>query len=225
MRLLLVEDEEMLADALAYILKKNNYNVDVAYDGISGQEMAETKIYDVIILDRMLPGKDGLDVLKEIRRNGIKVPVLLLTAMDSIENKVEGLDNGADDYLVKPFSKDELLARIRALGRRHVDFIQDKNIQLSSLIFDPLRGEIECNGNKVKLTSKESQLLELLVRNKNQVITKEQILDRVWGIDCDIEMNNNIEVYFSYLRKKLKSIKSNVTIKTVRGVGYCLRED
>jgi two-component system, OmpR family, response regulator ArlR len=225
MRLLLVEDEEMLADALAYILKKNNYNVDVAYDGISGQEMAETKIYDVIILDRMLPGKDGLDVLKEIRRNGIKVPVLLLTAMDSIENKVEGLDNGADDYLVKPFSKDELLARIRALGRRHVDFIQDKNIQLSSLIFDPLRGEIECNGNKVKLTSKESQLLELLVRNKNQVITKEQILDRVWGIDCDIEMNNNIEVYFSYLRKKLKSIKSNVTIETVRGVGYCLRED
>ncbi|WP_416175606.1 response regulator transcription factor [Clostridium sp.] len=225
MRLLLVEDEEMLADALAYILKKNNYNVDVAYDGISGQEMAETKIYDVIILDRMLPGKDGLDVLKEIRRNGIKVPVLLLTAMDSIENKVEGLDNGADDYLVKPFSKDELLARIRALGRRHVDFIQDKNIQLSSLIFDPLRGEIECNGNKVKLTSKESQLLELLVRNKNQVITKEQILDRVWGIDCDIEMNNNIEVYFSYLRKKLKSIKSNITIETVRGVGYCLRED
>lgn len=224
MRLLLIEDEIMLSDALAYILRKNNYNVDVANDGIEGQEMAETKIYDIIILDRMLPGKDGLDILKGLRKNGIEIPVIILTAMDSVENRVEGLDNGADDYLIKPFSKDELLARIRALGRRNMNYIQDGNIKLNSLLFDPLKGEIEYNENKVKLTSKESQLLELLARNKNQVITRDQILDRVWGIDCDIEMNNNIEVYFSHLRKKLKSIKSGVVIETVRGVGYCLKE-
>lgn len=224
MRLLLVEDEVMLSDALVYILKKNNYSVDTAYNGIDGQEMAETKIYDIIILDRMLPGKDGLEVLKQLRHKGIDIPVIILTAMDSIENKVEGLDNGADDYLVKPFSKDELLARIRALGRRNVNFIQDKNIKLSSFTFNPLRGEIECGGSKVKLTSKESQLLELLARNKNQVITKDQILDRVWGIDSDVEMNNNIEVYFSHLRKKLRKIHSDIVIETIRGIGYCLKE-
>lgn len=225
MRLLLVEDEVMLSDALVYILKKNNYNVDTAYDGIEAEEMAETQIYDLIILDRMLPGKDGIDVLKELRKKEIGVPVIILTAMDSVGSRVEGLDSGADDYLVKPFSTDELLARIRALGRRHINFIQDNSIELSSMCFDPLRGEIECHGKKIKLTSKESHLFELLVRNKNQVITKDQILDRVWGIDSDIEMNNNIEVYFSHLRKKLRSINSSVVIETVRGIGYCLRED
>ncbi|MEY7999675.1 response regulator transcription factor [Clostridium sp. Mt-5] len=224
MRLLLIEDEVMLSDALVYILKKNNYSVDAVYDGISGEEMAETQIYDVIILDRMLPGKDGIDVLKHIRKNKIQTPVIILTAMDSVYNRVEGLDNGADDYLIKPFSTDELLARIRALGRRRLDFIQDENIKLSSLIFDPMKGEIECNGNKIKLTAKESQLLELLARNKNQVLSKDQILDRVWGIDSNVEMNNNIEVYFSYLRKKLRELNCNVIIETIRGIGYCLKE-
>lgn len=224
MRLLLVEDEIMLSDALVYILKKNNYMVDAAYDGIEGDEMAQSKIYDIIILDRMLPGKNGIEILKDIRKKKIETPVIMLTAMDTIENRVEGLDNGADDYLVKPFDSKELLARIRALSRRHTDFIQGGSIELSSLIFDPLKTEIECDGNKVKLTAKESQLLELLARNKNQVITKDQILDRVWGIDSDVEMNNNIEVYFSYLRKKLRKINSNVVIETVRGVGYCLKE-
>lgn len=224
MRLLLVEDEVMLCDALVYILKKNNYIVDTAYDGVEGNEMVQSKIYDVIILDRMLPGKNGIDILKDIRKMKIETPVIMLTAMDSIENRVEGLDNGADDYLVKPFDTKELLARIRALGRRHTNFIQGENIKLHSLIFDPLRGEIECKGNIVKLTSKESQLLELLARNKNQVITKDQILDRVWGLDSDVEMNNNIEVYFSYLRRKLRKISSNVVIETIRGIGYCLKE-
>jgi DNA-binding response OmpR family regulator len=224
MRLLLIEDEVMLSDALVYILKKNNYSVDAVYDGIQGEEMAETQIYDVIILDRMLPGKNGIDILKSIRKNKIQTPVIILTAMDSVSNRVEGLDNGADDYLIKPFSTEELLARIRALGRRHVDFIQDENIKLSSLVFDPLKGEIECDKKKIKLTAKESQLLELLVRNKNQVLTKDQILDRVWGIDSNVEMNNNIEVYFSYLRKKLRELNCGVKIETIRGIGYCLKE-
>ena len=179
MRLLLIEDEVMLSDALVYILRKNNYSVDAVYDGIEGEEMAETQIYDVIILDRMLPGKNGLDVLKDIRKNKIQTPVIILTAMDSISNRVEGLDNGADDYLVKPFSTEELLARIRALGRRHVDFIQDENIKLASLIFDPQKGQIKCRGNTVKLTTKESQLLELLAQNKNQVIPKDSWSDQL----------------------------------------------
>ncbi|MBV4418007.1 response regulator [Clostridium tyrobutyricum] len=224
MRILLIEDENMLSDALVYILKKNNYSVDAAYDGIKGQEMAETGIYDLIILDRMLPGKEGLDVLRDLRKSGSEIPVIILTAMDSIESRVEGLDNGADDYLVKPFSTEELLARVRALGRRHTHFIQSEEIRISSLIFDPLRTEIRCNDKSLKLTAKESQLLELLVRNKNQVITKDQILDRVWGIDSDVEMNNNIEVYFSYLRKKLRKLNCNVIIETIRGIGYCLKE-
>ncbi|WP_123053667.1 response regulator transcription factor [Clostridium sp. JN-1] len=224
MRLLLIEDEIMLSNALAYILKKNNYIVDVAYDGSEGDEMAQSKIYDIIILDRMLPGKNGIEILKNIRNKKIETPVIMLTAMDSIDDRVEGLDNGADDYLIKPFDSKELLARIRALSRRHTDFIQDGSIKLSSLVFDPLKAEIECDGDKVKLTAKESQLLELLARNKNQVITKNQILDRVWGIDSDVEMNNNIEVYFSYLRKKLRNINSNVVIETIRGIGYCLKE-
>ncbi|WP_333859976.1 response regulator transcription factor [Clostridium sp.] len=224
MRLLLIEDEIMLSEALVYIFKKNNYTVDAAYDGIKGQEMAESDIYDVIILDRMLPGKDGLEILKDIRNKGIHTPVIILTAMDSISSRVEGLDQGADDYLIKPFSKEELLARIRALGRRHIDFIQYGTIQLASLTFDPLRGELQYKENKIKLTLRESQLLELLARNKNQVLTKDQILDRVWGPDSDVEMNNNIEVYFSYLRKKLRKLNCNVIIETIRGIGYCLKE-
>lgn len=224
MRLLLVEDEVRLSEALVYILKKNKYAVDAVYDGISGLEMAETGIYDLIILDRMLPGKEGLEILREIRKQGIQSPVLVLTARDAIRDRVEGLDAGADDYLIKPFSTDELLARIRALSRRSSDPIHEESLKFSSLTFNPLKCEIECNGDTIKLTMKETQLLELLLRNKNQVLTREQILDRVWGLDSDVEINN-IEVYLSYLRKKLSNIKSNISIETIRGVGYCLKEE
>lgn len=223
MRILLVEDEIRLAEALAVMLKKNNHGVDLAGDGPSGQEWAETGVYDLIILDRMLPGKEGLDVLKTIRKQGISTPVLLLTAKDSVQNRVEGLNAGADDYLVKPFSMEELLARVNALGRRQTG-IQNELLSLESLIFSPLKGEIESGAKKVKLTQKESQLLELFIRNKNQVITKDQILDKVWGWDATVDINN-IEVYLSFLRKKLKSLRCTVSIQTVRGIGYCLREE
>lgn len=223
MRLLLVEDEIRLADALVYILKKNKYSVDAVHDGLSGLEMAETGIYDVIILDRMLPGMNGIEILKSIRNSGMTTPVLFLTAMDTISDRVIGLDNGADDYLVKPFATDELLARIRALGRRNSDTLMSDNIAISTLVFSPLKCEIENNGLTSKLTLKESQLLELFLRNKNQVITREQILDRVWGIDSDVEINS-IEVYLSYLRKKLSSVNSDIHIDTIRGVGYCIKE-
>lgn len=224
MRLLLVEDEIRLADALVYILKKNKYSVDAVHDGTTGLEMAETGIYDLIVLDWMLPGIDGLEILKTIRKNGLKTPVIFLTARDEIASRVTGLDSGADDYLIKPFSTEELLARIRALSRRNIDNLVDENLCISSMEFNPLKCEVKNNGNTLKLTLKESQLLELLLRNKNQVITREQILDRIWGLDSNVEINS-IEVYLSYLRKKLASIECDIHIDTIRGIGYCLKEE
>lgn len=224
MRLLLVEDEVRLSDALVYILKKQKYSVDAVYDGREGLEMAETGIYDLIILDRMLPSLEGLEILKGIRKKGLTTPIIFLTARDEICDRVAGLDNGADDYLVKPFSTEELLARIRALCRRNNDTIHSECMSISSTIFNPLKCEVENEGLIAKLTLKESQLLELFLRNRNQVITRDQILDRIWGIDSEVEINS-IEVYLSYLRKKLTSIKCDIHIETIRGIGYCLKEE
>lgn len=219
-----MEDEIRLAEALAYILKKNGYAVDAANDGITGQDLAETGIYDLIILDRMLPGKEGLQILKELRNNQVVTPVLILTAKDAVGDRVEGLDCGADDYLIKPFATEELLARIRALQRRQSEVLQSECIKTSRLSFNPLSGEVESDGESVRLTLKEAQLLELLLRNRKQVITREQILDKVWGLDSDIEINT-IEAHFSYLRKKLNGLNSGLTIEAVRGIGYCLKEE
>lgn len=222
-RILLVEDEVPLAEALSYTLKKNNYIVDMVFDGLEGQEMAETGLYNVIILDRMLPGKEGLEVLKALRRQGITTPVLILTAKDTVRDRIDGLDSGADDYLIKPFSKDELLARIRALARRQTDIIHNEVITFGKMTFRPLRSEIEISGEIIKLSSKESQIFEILLRNKNIVITKELLLEKIWGFESDIELNN-IEVYMSYLRKKLANIDCEFVIETIRGSGYCLKE-
>lgn len=224
MRILLVEDEVRLAEALSYILRKNGYGVDVAHDGLTGQDMAETEIYDLIILDRMLPGKEGLQILKDLRKGEVATPVLILTAKDDVRDRVDGLDGGADDYLIKPFATDELLARIRALNRRQTGVIQDECIKTATLSFNPLSGEVRSGGDSVRLTLKEAHLLELLLRNRKQVITREQILDRVWGLDSDIELNT-IEVHLSYLRKKLKSLNCGISIEAVRGIGYCIREE
>lgn len=170
MRLLLVEDEKRLAGALSHILKKNAYGVDMAYDGVTGQEMAETGIYDIIVLDRMLPGKEGLEVLQALRQKGITTPVLLLTARDAVEDRVDGLDAGADDYLVKPFATEELLARLRALARRRPDRLQSEEIRVGGLALDPLHCEASYKDEAVKLTLKETQLLELFMYNHGQVI-------------------------------------------------------
>ena len=220
MRLLLVDDEQRLADPLAYILRKNNYGVDLAYDGETGQAMAETGIYDLIVLDRMLPNKEGVEVLKDLRHKGIMTPVILLTAKDSVTDRINGLDAGADDYLIKPFSTDELMARIRALSRRKGSQLTGDRVEAFGLILDPLSCEVTDGRNSVKLTYKESLLLELFMRNPSQVITKEQILDRVWGLDSDVELSN-VEVYIYYLRKKIKF--DHCSIETIRGIGYCLK--
>lgn len=224
MRLLLIEDDQRLSDALVNILEDNNYSIDTAYNGENGQDLAETGIYDVIILDRMLPLKEGLEVLKALRSKDIKTPVLLLTAKDTIEDRVEGLDTGADDYLVKPFSTKELLARIRALSRRQPQQLQSDMLKAGVLSLDITRCEAVINNRVIKLTYKEAQLLELFVRKKGQVISKEYILDKVWGMSSDVEMNN-IEIYIHYLRKKLNPEECGIQIETIRNVGYCLKED
>ena len=223
MRILLVEDEIRLAEALEQILKKQGYLVDVIGDGTLGQDMAETGIYGVIILDRSLPGIEGVELLKHLRAKRIATPVILLTAKDTVSNRVEGLDAGADDYLVKPFSKDELLARVRALSRRSETLQISEMLCVASLCLDMRACEVSIGTVKTKLTVTEAQLLELLMRNRGQVLTKEQILDRIWGFDTDVEIKN-VELYIFYLRKKIPLEQGGVSVRTVRGVGYCLEE-
>ncbi len=221
MRVLLVEDEKPLAAALARIFEKNKILVDVVNDGIEGKILSENDVYDVIILDIMLPGMSGLEILKSIRDAGKNVPILLLTAKDHTKDKVEGLNMGADDYLVKPFVTDELIARVRALGRRPWEVYQDNIIHFADIALNINSGELLVQGLPNKLTAKEGQLLEMFIRNPGMTISKEQILDRIWGIESSA-MENSVEIYVHYLRKKIS--KSQVYIKTIRGLGYVLRE-
>lgn len=223
LRILLVEDELKLAEALEYILKKNKFLVDLCDNGLDAEDMAGTDIYDLIILDRMLPGKEGVEILKSLRKKGIKTPTIFLTAKDSVECRVEGLDAGADDYLVKPFSTDELMARVRALTRRYENLNINNILTVGNLSLDTLACEAACDDKKIKLTVKEAQLLELLMRNFNQILTKEQILMRIWGAESDVEISN-VELYIYYLRKKINTKNCSAQISTVRGIGYCIKE-
>lgn len=215
MKLLLIEDNRQLFDALSHVLKKNGYAVDIAADGETGLEMAASGIYDIIILDRMLPRKDGLDLLRELRTLGFSTPVLMLTARDAPKDRVEGLDAGADDYLVKPFFTEELLARLRALLRRKGKELTGNLVTAAGLTLDPMRGEVIRDGQAIHLTVKETLLLELLMRNPGQVVPKERIMEKVWGYNADTDMAN-VDLYIYYLRRKLPG----ESIKTVRGVGY-----
>ena len=220
MRLLLVEDESKLAEALAYQLRKSGYVVDTAADGEAALQQAREQVYGLFVLDWMLPKRDGLSVLKELRTMGIEAPVLVLTARDSLEDRVKGLDAGADDYLIKPFLTEELLARLRALTRRKSkDYVGDL-IVAGSWSLDPLKGEAVCGARRIQLSQKEAQLLELLLVNQGQVITKERIFERVWGYCAEAELTS-VELYIHYLRKKLNT----VAIKTARGVGYYWAEE
>lgn len=224
MRLLLVEDEKKLADALAHILKKHGYETDVSNDGRDGLDNALSDIYDVIILDRMLPGKNGIEILKGLREEGIKTPVIFLTAIDGISERVNGLDSGADDYLVKPFATDELLARIRALLRRKEKDIESKNIlAVGNLKYSPELLMAYRKGLEIKLTFKEGQLFELLASNKNNILSKGKIFDKVWGFNTESD-SSIVEIYIHHLRKKVSSPENGIDIETVRGVGYRLME-
>lgn len=221
MRILIVEDEVALAEALVQIFGKNKYISDACYDGVSGLDNALTGIYDVIILDIMLPKMNGLDVLQQIRLNRISTPVILLTAKDEISDKVKGLDYGADDYLTKPFATDELLARIRTVVRRNSNVICDNILSYADISLNLFTYELICEQNTVKLGLKEYSIMEMFLKNKGMVMSKENLIEKIWGYESDAEYNN-VEVYISFLRKKLIHIHSNVSIKTVRGVGYRL---
>ncbi|MGD9474460.1 MAG: response regulator transcription factor [Eubacteriaceae bacterium] len=223
MRILLIEDEIGLIEALKTLLKQENYAVDTATDGISGLDSALTGIYDIIILDIMLPNKNGFEVLAEIRKQNIKTPVLLLTAKTELEDKIMGLDQGADDYLTKPFHSGELLARIRAILRRKKEVRSDRLV-VGDLVLRQDTRELFCKDNSVKLAQKEFLLLETLMINDKQILTKEQLFEKVWGFDNESEYNN-VEVYVSFVRKKINFINSSVMIKVNRGLGYFLDAD
>ncbi len=220
MKILVVEDEEALAEALSEILKRNKYSVDTVYNGEDGLDYALTDIYDCILLDIMLPKMNGLDVLKCLRKRKISTPVLLLTAKSDTEDKIKGLDSGADDYLTKPFVSGELLARVRSLTRRKGEVVTDEftfgDIALNKSTFSLSKDE-----QFVKLSLKEYQIMEILIANPRQLIPKERFIEKIWGYESDVEYNN-VEVYISFLRKKLSVVGSNVTIKTARGIGYFL---
>ncbi len=221
MRVLVVEDEMQLADALSEILKRNMYNVDTAYNGIDGLDNAMSGVYDCIILDIMLPGMNGLEVLRKLRQERISTPVLLLTARSEIEDKINGLDGGADDYLTKPFVTGELLARVRALTRRKGEIVDENRLDYNGLELNKNTCSVMWQGNDVKLSLKEYQIMELLISNPHQILPKERIIEKIWGYESDVEYNN-IEVYISFLRKKLSVISAPVQIKTARGIGYSL---
>ncbi len=222
MRLLLAEDEKELSKALCAILKHNNFSVDAVYNGQDALDYGLDENYDGIILDIMMPKMNGLEVLKKLRESGVSTPVLILTAKSEVEDKILGLDTGADDYLTKPFAMGELLARVRALTRRKSEFspniITFGNITLNRESF-----ELSSNDNSIRLGNKEFQMLEMLITNPGRLISTEQFMERIWGYDTEAEINV-VWVYISYLRKKLSSLNANVEIKAVRGVGYTLEE-
>ena len=220
MRLLLAEDEEDLSKALVAVLKHNNYSVDAVYNGQDALDYLETENYDGAILDIMMPKMDGLTVLRKIREAGNSVPVILLTAKAEIDDRVAGLDCGADDYLTKPFSMKELLARIRAMTRRKAE-TTDSVLTFEDISLDRSTYVLSCGNDAVRLASKEYQMPEMLMSNPKQIISVDQFMDRIWGFDSDTELNV-VWVNISYLRKKLSSLNSCVSIKATRGLGYSL---
>lgn len=223
MRLLLVEDEKRMAQALCELLRLEKYEVDHCANGPDGLAAIESDIYDIIILDVMLPGMNGFDIAKKARQVGIKTPILMLTAKSELDDKVTGLDSGADDYLTKPFMTKELLARLRALGRRNIN-TPDGTLTFGDISLNTNTTMLFCttNGQSVRLSEKEYRILEYLISNAGQILTREQLAVKIWGFECDAEYNN-VEVYMSFTRKKLSFVEAKTSIKAVRGIGYELR--
>ncbi|MDA8443090.1 MAG: response regulator transcription factor [Peptococcaceae bacterium] len=221
MKILVVEDDRSLLELICTIFKEEAYEVDCADNGDEGLMLAEKDIYDALVLDIMLPGIDGLAIVKRLRANSIKTPVLFVTARDSVEDRVKGLDFGADDYLVKPFAITELLARVRALLRR-VNGEMTAEVVYGPIALQPNLHDGFAGGNALNLTVKEYELLEFFLRNSEQILVREQIFDRIWGFDSESAINV-VDVYVHHLRKKLEAHGYGTYIKTVRGIGYMLK--
>ena len=224
MRVLLAEDEKRMAAALVAILKQEKYDVDHFADGESALAALESDVYDIAVLDVMMPLMNGFDVARSARGKGIKTPILMLTAKSQVEDKVNGLDSGADDYLTKPFNTKELLARLRALGRRNQD-VRDGELHYGDISLNVPTATLSCQstGQSIRLGEKELRIMEYMLSNRGQIMTREQLAVKIWGFDSESEYNN-VEVYMSFTRKKLAFVGSKVEIKAVRGLGYELRE-
>lgn len=222
MRLLLAEDEKILSDALVAILTHGNYSVDAVYNGVDALDYLENGDYDGAVLDIMMPKLDGLSVLRKIRSEGMTLPVLMLTAKAEIDDRVAGLDSGADDYLTKPFAAKELLARVRSMTRRQPG-LKDTVLQFGDLSLDRAGSALSCRGGSVRLANKEFQMMEMLMGNPGQAIPTERFLEKIWGYDSEAEINV-VWVCLSGLRKKLAGLGSGVQIRAARGVGYSLEE-
>lgn len=222
MRLLLAEDEKELSRALVAILKHNNYSVDAVYDGLDAYNYAKAENYDGIILDIMMPKMNGIEALKKMRAEGINVPVLMLTAKSDIDDRIEGLDSGADDYLTKPFAMGELLARIRAMTRRKSE-LSSNTLKFGNITLSRENFELTGPEGVQRLGNKEYQMLETMMMNPKRLISTERFMEKIWGYDSEAEINV-VWVYISYLRKKLTSVGANVVIKASRGMGYSLEE-
>lgn len=221
MRILLAEDEKDLCEALAIILKHSNYSVDTVHNGEDAEAYLMTGLYDAAILDIMMPEKDGLSVLRSIRKAKIDTPVLILTAKSGIDDRVTGLDSGADDYLTKPFASKELLARLRAIIRRKADAV-DNVIRFGNAELDPLTFELRAGEKKEQLANREFQMLQMLMMNPGNIISVERFMEKIWGYDSDAQINV-VWVYISYLRKKLAAVDADFKISVVRNIGYRLQ--
>lgn len=220
MQVLVVEDEKRLAQALGHVLEEQKYMVDIAFDGEDGYDYAVSGIYDMIILDVMLPKMNGYEVASRLRKEKIQTPILMLTAKDQISDKVKGLDSGADDYMTKPFAPEELLARVRALTRRQGEVIIDE-ITFSDVTLNLSTCDLTCGAKSVHLNFKEFEIMKILMQNAGIVTTKEDLIVKVWGYDSDA-VDNNVEVYVSFLRKKLDFISGGIEIVSLRKIGYRL---
>ena len=220
MKILVVEDELRLAEALQQIMQEQKYQVDVANDGNDGLDYALYGDYDVIVLDVMLPGKDGFEIVRALRAAKIKTPVIMLTARDDVRDKIRGLDKGADDYMTKPFVPEELLARIRALSRRQGEVLLEE-ITMEDLTLSLSTNDLLCGAKSIHLAFKEFEIMKILLSNQKAIVSKDMLISKVWGDDSDAE-DNNVEAYISFLRKKLSFLGSRVQISTIRKVGYRL---
>ena len=224
MRILLAEDEQRMAAALVAMLRQEKYDVDHVADGASALTALESSVYDMAVLDVMMPEMNGFEVARQARSSGVKTPILMLTAKSQLDDKITGLDSGADDYLTKPFQTKELLARLRALGRRSASF-QDGSLRYGDLSLNTSTATLTCEttGQSVRLGEKELRILEYMLSNQGQIMTREQLAMKIWGFENEAEYNN-VEVYMSFTRKKLVFVGSKVEIKAIRGLGYELRE-
>ena len=222
MQILIVEDDIRLAKALGKILEENDYQVDMVHDGKTGFEWGSSGIYDVIILDVMLPKMDGFEAARELRRAGIDTPLLMLTARAQIPDKIEGLDSGADDYMTKPFSPAELLAHLRALTRRQGQVVFE-TMEFGDLKLNIESHDLSCGAKSINLSFKEFSIMQILMANRNSIVSKDTLIAKVWGVESTA-VDNNVEAYVSFVRKKLKHLASNVQIETIRKVGYRLVE-